>query len=77
MTIEKPETQFEEPMDRFYTDPVWEELPSMVDNSPLGQRWEVVLLLQRLDTQLDEGIWADLKKLFRQLLGTIQIGKIM
>ena len=43
-------------MDRFYTDPVWEEQPSMVDNSPLGQRWEVVLLLQRLDTQLDEGI---------------------
>ena len=64
-------------MDRFYTDPVWEEQPSMVDNSPLGQRWEVVLLLQRLDTQLDEGIWADLKKLFRQLLDTIQIGKIM
>ena len=56
MTIEKPETHFEEQMDRFYTDPVWEERPSMVDNSPLGQRWEVVLLLQRLDTQLDEGI---------------------
>ena len=52
---------------QFYTYLLQEGQPSVLDNSLQAQRWEQVLLLQRLDIQPYEEIYADLEKLFRPL----------